>query len=51
MHDQITLQTQDNAPESALDGRARRKLDQRWRELMSREADYRSPENQTAAAG
>jgi anaerobic magnesium-protoporphyrin IX monomethyl ester cyclase len=51
MHDQITLQTQDNAPESALDGRARRKLDQRWRELLSREADYRSPENQTAAAG
>jgi anaerobic magnesium-protoporphyrin IX monomethyl ester cyclase len=57
LHDQITLQAGDGDPvgRDAVHGdessRAGRALEQRWRELLSREIDYRSPLRQAAIAG
>jgi radical SAM superfamily enzyme YgiQ (UPF0313 family) len=51
MHDQITLQTLDMAAGGDGHIAAKRTLDQRWNELLSREFQYRSPVGQTVAAG
>ena len=51
MHDQITLQTLDMAVGGDEHIAAKRSLDQRWRELLNREFQYRSPVGSTAAAG
>jgi anaerobic magnesium-protoporphyrin IX monomethyl ester cyclase len=51
MHDQITLQTVDVAVGGDERIAAKRTLDQRWRELLSREFLYRSLAGRTAAAG
>jgi anaerobic magnesium-protoporphyrin IX monomethyl ester cyclase len=51
MHDQITLQTRDMAMGGDEHIAAKRTLDQRWRELLSREFQYRSPVSRTVASG
>jgi anaerobic magnesium-protoporphyrin IX monomethyl ester cyclase len=51
MHDQVTLQTLDMAAGGDEHIAAKRTLDQRWRELLNREFQYRSPVGSTAAAG
>jgi anaerobic magnesium-protoporphyrin IX monomethyl ester cyclase len=51
MHDQITLQTRDLATEGHEHLDARRRLDHRWMELLSREFQYRSLAGKAAAAG
>src|ERR1700723_3339933 len=51
MHEQITLQTVDRPNGREAHARARRELDWRWQELLSRELQYRSPYPQSAAAG
>ena len=51
MHEQITLQTVDRPNGREAHARARRELDRRWRDLLSRELQYRSPYPQSAAAG
>jgi anaerobic magnesium-protoporphyrin IX monomethyl ester cyclase len=51
MHDQITLQTVDMMVGSDERIAAKRRLDQRWNELLSREFHYRSPVGRTVAAG
>ena len=51
MHDQITLQTLDMAAGGDEHIAAKRTLDQRWRELLNREFQYRSGVGSTAAAG
>jgi anaerobic magnesium-protoporphyrin IX monomethyl ester cyclase len=50
LHDQITIQTGGTPADRDKHGRARHALDLRWRELMSREQQYRSPCSPTAAA-
>jgi anaerobic magnesium-protoporphyrin IX monomethyl ester cyclase len=49
MHDQITLQTLDMAAGGDEHIAAKRTLDQRWKELLSREFQYRSPSAERAA--
>jgi anaerobic magnesium-protoporphyrin IX monomethyl ester cyclase len=49
MHDQITLQTLDKAAGGDEHAAAKRTLDQRWKELLSREFQYRSPSAKRAA--
>jgi len=51
MHDQITLQTLDMAAGGDEHIAAKFTLDQRWKELLSRELQYRSPVGQTVASG
>jgi len=51
MHEQVTLQTVDRPAAGEAHTRARCELDRRWRELLSRELQYRSPYPQSAAAG
>jgi anaerobic magnesium-protoporphyrin IX monomethyl ester cyclase len=51
MHDQITLQTHDGAASGDRHTAAKRSLDQRWKELLSRECQYRSQVDRTVAAG
>jgi anaerobic magnesium-protoporphyrin IX monomethyl ester cyclase len=51
MHDQVTLQTVDRPAGREAHARAKRELDRRWRELLSRELQYRTPHRQSAAAG
>jgi radical SAM superfamily enzyme YgiQ (UPF0313 family) len=51
LHDQITLQTANRPAGREAHRRARRAFDQRWRELLSEERQYRSPLRGTAAAG
>jgi anaerobic magnesium-protoporphyrin IX monomethyl ester cyclase len=51
LHDQITLQTLDMAVGGDEHIAAKRTLDQRWKELLSREFHYRSPVGRTVAAG
>jgi anaerobic magnesium-protoporphyrin IX monomethyl ester cyclase len=48
MHDQITLQTLDMAAGGDEHRAAKRTLDQRWKELLSRESHYRSPSAERA---
>ena len=50
MHDQITLQAKDASTDGAQ-GRAQDALERRWRELLCREGQFRSPSRRTAAAG
>jgi anaerobic magnesium-protoporphyrin IX monomethyl ester cyclase len=49
MHDQITLQTLDMTAGGDEHIAAKRTLDQRWKELLSREFQYRSPSAERAA--
>jgi anaerobic magnesium-protoporphyrin IX monomethyl ester cyclase len=51
LHDQITLQTDGMPADDAERSSARIALDQRWRELLSQELQYRSPPRRTAVAG
>jgi anaerobic magnesium-protoporphyrin IX monomethyl ester cyclase len=51
LHDQVSLQTQDTPEETAEQHRARRALDQRWHELVSREVQFRSLRCESAATG
>jgi anaerobic magnesium-protoporphyrin IX monomethyl ester cyclase len=58
LHDQISLQSTDGAADYAAYGvagtepsRAERAVERRWQELLIREAQYRSPEANAAAAG
>jgi anaerobic magnesium-protoporphyrin IX monomethyl ester cyclase len=51
MHDQITLQTLDRAVSGDQHIAAKSSLDQRWKELLSREFQYRSQVDRTVAAG
>jgi anaerobic magnesium-protoporphyrin IX monomethyl ester cyclase len=53
LHDQVSLQAVDrtSADPSGDRGRANRRLDQRWRDLLSREVEYRSRPQQPAATG
>jgi anaerobic magnesium-protoporphyrin IX monomethyl ester cyclase len=51
MHDQIMLQTLDMAAGGDEHIAAKRTLDRRWKELLSRELQYRSLVGQTVAAG
>jgi anaerobic magnesium-protoporphyrin IX monomethyl ester cyclase len=51
MHDQITLQTLGMGMGGDEHIAAKRTLDQRWKELLSREFHYRSPVGRTVAAG
>ncbi len=51
MHDQVTLQALDVAAAGAEHIAAKRTLDRRWRDLLSREFQYRSPVDQTVAVG
>jgi len=51
MHDQITLQTVDMRVGSDEHIAAKRTLDQRWEDLLSREFQYRSPVSRTIASG
>jgi anaerobic magnesium-protoporphyrin IX monomethyl ester cyclase len=54
LHDQVSLQTLDTAASadpSGDRGRAKRTLDQRWRDLLIREFEYRSRPHQPAATG
>jgi anaerobic magnesium-protoporphyrin IX monomethyl ester cyclase len=50
MHDQITLQTVDMRVGSDEHVAAKRRLDQRWEDLLSREFQYRSPVSRTVAS-
>jgi anaerobic magnesium-protoporphyrin IX monomethyl ester cyclase len=49
MHDQITLQTLDTSAGGDEHRAAKCTLDQRWKELLSREFQYRSPSAERAA--
>jgi len=49
LHDQVTLQAFDTSSTGARGSKAKRELDERWRDLLSREGHFRS-RNQTAAA-
>ena len=51
LHDQVTLEQPTATRESGAYVRARRLLDLRWTELLSRELQYRSPVSAAAAAG
>jgi anaerobic magnesium-protoporphyrin IX monomethyl ester cyclase len=51
LHDQVALQTPDMAEETGEQQRARRALDQRWHELLSRESQFRSLPCESAATG
>jgi anaerobic magnesium-protoporphyrin IX monomethyl ester cyclase len=53
LHDQVSLQAVDrtSADPSGDRGLANRRLDQRWRDLLSREVEYRSRPQQPAATG
>ena len=51
MHDQIKLQTRDMAKGGDEHTVAKRSLDQRWTDLLSREFHYRSRVDRTVAAG
>jgi anaerobic magnesium-protoporphyrin IX monomethyl ester cyclase len=51
MHDQIALQTVDMRVGSDEHVAAKRRIDQRWSELLSREFQYRSPAGRTVATG
>jgi anaerobic magnesium-protoporphyrin IX monomethyl ester cyclase len=54
LHDQVSLQALDTAASadpSGDRGRAKRTLDQRWRDLLIREVEYRSRPHQPAATG
>lgn len=54
LHDQVTLQGVDTDAGSdprSDHGRAKRSLDQRWRDLLIREDEYRSRPHQPAATG
>jgi anaerobic magnesium-protoporphyrin IX monomethyl ester cyclase len=51
MHDQITLQALDMAAGGDEHIAAKRSLDQRWTDLLSREFQYRSRVDRTVAAG
>jgi anaerobic magnesium-protoporphyrin IX monomethyl ester cyclase len=51
MHDQIALHTLDMAVGGNEHIAAKRTLDQRWEDLLSREFQYRSPADRTVAAG
>jgi radical SAM superfamily enzyme YgiQ (UPF0313 family) len=51
MHDQIKLQTPDMAKGGDEHIVAKRSLDQRWTDLLSREFQYRSQVDRTVAAG
>ena len=51
MHDQISLQAGDLPEDSEAHERGRSALDQRWRELLDREIQFRSPVNRPAVAG
>jgi anaerobic magnesium-protoporphyrin IX monomethyl ester cyclase len=49
LHDQISLQTAAAPPEDTGQRRARSALDRRWRELLSGELQFRSPDRRAAA--
>ena len=49
LHEQISLQTAGAAPENTRQARARSALDRRWRELLSSELQFRSPDRRAAA--
>jgi anaerobic magnesium-protoporphyrin IX monomethyl ester cyclase len=54
LHDQVSLQALDTAASADPSGdrrRAKRTLDQRWRDLLVREVEYRSRPHQPAATG
>jgi len=51
LHDQISLQTGDSAGNGGSQAPALRALDQRWRDLLGREAQYRSLSRAAVAAG
>jgi radical SAM superfamily enzyme YgiQ (UPF0313 family) len=51
LHDQILLQTGDSAGNGGSQAPALRALDQRWRDLLGREAQYRSLSRAAVAAG
>jgi anaerobic magnesium-protoporphyrin IX monomethyl ester cyclase len=54
LHDQVSLQALDAAASAVPGGdrgRAKRALDQRWRDLLIREVEYRSRPRQPAATG
>jgi anaerobic magnesium-protoporphyrin IX monomethyl ester cyclase len=51
MHDQITLQALDGAASGDRHMAAKLSLDQRWKELLGREFQYRSQVDRTVAAG
>jgi anaerobic magnesium-protoporphyrin IX monomethyl ester cyclase len=54
LHDQVSLQAVDAAAGGESDGdhgRAMRRLDQRWHDLLDREVEYRSRPQQPAATG
>jgi anaerobic magnesium-protoporphyrin IX monomethyl ester cyclase len=51
LHDQITLQTLDTAAGGDEPIAAKRALEQRWRELLGREFQYRSSVGRAVAAG
>ena len=51
MHDQVELQTSGATADGGDASRARIALDQRWRDLLSGERQFRSPRHQSAAAG
>jgi anaerobic magnesium-protoporphyrin IX monomethyl ester cyclase len=51
MHDQITLQADETAPQNDEHRRVQDALDRRWEELLRQEMQYRSPPLKAAAAG
>jgi anaerobic magnesium-protoporphyrin IX monomethyl ester cyclase len=51
LHDQIALQTRDMVVNADEHVAAKRTLDQRWKDLLRGEVQYRSPVGQTVAAG
>jgi anaerobic magnesium-protoporphyrin IX monomethyl ester cyclase len=51
LHDQVTLERPAAERRSTEYLQARRLLDLRWKELLSRELQYRSPVSAAAAAG
>jgi anaerobic magnesium-protoporphyrin IX monomethyl ester cyclase len=50
LHDQITLQTGNLTLDGEAQSRARRVIDQRWRELLSRELQHRTPFRQISTS-
>jgi anaerobic magnesium-protoporphyrin IX monomethyl ester cyclase len=50
LHDQVSLQTPDSSPNAAERHRVKRGLERRWQELISHEHQYRSQDDQPAAA-
>ena len=50
LHNQISLQASELQRSGPAEHRARHALERNWRELLAREAQYRSPDRSAAAA-